>query len=436
AFETASPFETELVADQADMVASIADDFYRMRIAAGAVPEFISFARSRRVSPEWFMELAGQRNLSAAVIPEGGGSKREGDLERLTAEYRQAFARLKEAWPDARAEVERLLCDKDVINQTTHKITRMPGYLEAVDQFLALGPAMLPDAGCLARFTPEAVTKATKKGGKTPEHPVFDLCRAVVEAAAELMAAMEGLITGLKVDFLGYLDRALPRRKDRQGVVHFDDLLLRMHRALGSRGGEALAEAVRARFAAALIDEFQDTDSLQYEIFRKCFANSTLFFIGDPKQAVYSFRGADVFTYAKAAAAVEPANTHTLLHNWRSTPGLIEAVNTVFSGVSDPFVFDWIRFEAAEPAPKEDRKDLAGLDGGPLMIWFLESADGSRLTVEQAKSVVCKAVAREISRLLNLSRTGVMTLGSDALKPRDMAVLVRTNTQARMVRDA
>lgn len=435
AFETASPFETELVADQADLVASIADDFYRMRIAAGTVPEFISFARSRKVSPEWFMELAGQRNLSAAVIPEGGGSERAGDLELLPAAYRQAFAGLKEAWPDARAEVELLLCDPDVIKQNILKITRMPGYLEAVDQYLALGPAMLPDTGCLARFTPEAVMKATKKGGKTPEHPVFDLCRAVVEAAAELMAAMEGLVTGLKVDFLGYLDRALALRKDKQGVVHFDDLLLRMHRALGSRGGEALAEAVRARFASALIDEFQDTDPLQYEIFRRCFARSTLFFIGDPKQAVYSFRGADVFTYAKAAAAVAEANTHTLLHNWRSTPGLIEAVNTMFSGVTDPFVFDWIRFEPAEPAPKKDRKDLAGLDEGPLMIWFLQAGDGARLTVEQAKRAVCRAVAHEISRLLNLSGTGAMRLGSDALKPRDMAVLVRTNTQARMVRD-
>lgn len=435
AFETASPFETELVADQADLVASIADDFYRMRITACDMPEFISFARSRKVSPEWLMGLAGQKNLAAEVIPGGGSQDRAGDLESLLAAYRQAFTALKEAWPDARAEVERLLSDRDVINQTTHKITRIPGYLEEIDQYLALGPAMLSNAGCLARFTPEAVGKATKKGGKTPEHPVFDVCRALVEGAAALAAAMEDAITGMKVDFLGFLDRALAWRKDKQGVVHFDDLLIRMYKALRSRGGEALAETVRARFTAALIDEFQDTDPLQYEIFRKCFAGSTLFFIGDPKQAVYSFRGADVFTYAKAAAAVAETNTHTLLHNWRSTPGLIEAVNTMFSGVADPFVFDWIRFEPAEPAPKKNRKDLAGVDGGPLTVWFLEAEDGARLTVEQAKRAVCRAVAFEISRLLNLSGTGVVTLGSEALKPRDMAVLVRTNTQARMVRD-
>ena len=140
--------------------------------------------------------------------------------------------------------------------------------------------------------------------------------------------------------------------------MHYDDLLLKMHQALRSRVGGALAGAVAGRFKAALIDEFQDTDPLQYEIFTRCFAGSCLFFIGDPKQAVYSFRGADVFTYARAAHSVVDAHKHTLIHNWRSDPGLIEAVNAVFAQAEYPFVFDWIRFDAAEPAPKTDRKTL------------------------------------------------------------------------------
>ncbi len=218
--------------------------------------------------------------------------------------------------------------------------------------------------------------------------------------------------------------------------MHYDDLLLRMHQALRSRGGGALAGAVAGRFKAALIDEFQDTDPLQYEIFTRCFAGSCLFFIGDPKQAVYSFRGADVFTYARAAHSVVEAHKHTLIHNWRSDPGLIEAVNAVFAQAEYPFVFDWIRFDAAEPAPKTDRKTLTGLDEGPLQVWYLDAGEARELTVEQAGRAVCRAVAFEISRLLNLSSNGAVKLGNDGLKPSDMAVLVRTNTQARMVRDS
>ena len=436
AFETASPFETELVTDQADMVASIADDFYRMRITAADVPEFVTFARSRKVSPEWFVGLAGQRNLAAEIIPKGAGSGRGEGLEPHLTAFRQAFAALASAWPEGRGEVERLICDPGTINQTTHRITRIPGYLEDMDSYLTMCSVILPVAGCLDRFTPGSMKKATKKGAAVPEHPVFGLCGALQEAGEALVAAMEDEITGLKVEFLAFLDSALARRKEKQGLVYFDDLLVRMHRALRSRGGDALASAVAGRFKAALIDEFQDTDPLQYEIFTRCFAGSCLFFIGDPKQAVYSFRGADVFTYARAASVVEEAHRHTLVHNWRSEPGLIEAVNAVFSRAEYPFVFDWIRFDAAEPAPKTDRKTLTGVDEGHLQVWFMDALQAPELTVERAGRAVCRAVASEISRLLNLSGGNEVKLGGERLKPSDMAVLVRTNIQARMVRDS
>lgn len=437
AFETASPFETELVTDQTDMVASIADDFFRMRITAQAVPEFVSFARASKVSPEWLMGLAGQRNLSTEIIPQGAGPGRAEALEALLAAFRQAFSALAEAWPEARGEVERLLSDPATMNQTSHKAARIPGYLEEVDRCLAMGSAALPVTGSLEKFTPAAIGHATKKGAATtPEHPVFALCGALQEAGNALSAAMTDELTSLKVEFLEYLDTALARRKEKAGLVHFDDLLVRMHQALQSRGGDALADAVAGRFKAALIDEFQDTDPLQYEIFRRCFAGSCLFFIGDPKQAVYSFRGADVFTYARAAAGVDEAHRHTLIHNWRSDPGLIEAVNAVFSRADEPFVFDWIRFEMAEPAPRTDRKALAGLDEGPLTVWFMDPGGVPELTVEQAGRAVCRAVAFEISRLLKLSGEGGVKLGGEKLKPSDMVVLVRTNTQARMVRDS
>ncbi len=436
AFETGSPFETELVTDQTELVAGAAEDFYRIHVAGNPVPEFIAYCRGRGVSPEWFMDLAARPNLSARLIPPGGEPPEWGGLTGLIASYRRAFEELAAIWPGARPEVERLVSDKASIKQNILKADLVPGYLDEIGRFLGMGPLTLPSGKSLARFTPAGIEKATKKDGKVPAHPAFALCGALHDAGLALASAMEGALTRLKVRFLSSLEQDLASRKEARGLVHYDDLLLRVHRALRSRGGEDLARAVAARFDAALIDEFQDTDPLQYEIFTTCFAGSTLFFIGDPKQAVYGFRGADVFTYARAAQAVEGHARHTLVHNWRSEPGLIAAVNAVFSRAEHPFVFKWISFQDAVPADRPDRKTLTGLTDGSLVVWHLEPEDGTVVSVPRARAEVCRATAFEISRLLALSKSGEVRLGGEGLNPRDMAVLVRTNREARMVRDA
>ena len=112
---------------------------------------------------------------------------------------------------------------------------------------------------------------------------------------------------------------------------------------------------LRRQYVAALIDEFQDTDPLQYEIFRRVFTGSGnhLFLIGDPKQAIYGFRGADVFTYMKASQIAD--QTYTLKENWRSDSALVRSVNTVFSTSSLPFVFKGIRFHPVKAKGEADR---------------------------------------------------------------------------------
>jgi hypothetical protein len=108
-----------------------------------------------------------------------------------------------------------------------------------------------------------------------------------------------------------------------------------------------------------LIDEFQDTDPVQYSIFSRIYDGSSapVAFIGDPKQAIYAFRGADVFTYMKAASAA--TEQFTLTTNWRSETRLIDAVNTIFDR-EKPFLLDEIKFDRVSPGPKADEK--AALD--------------------------------------------------------------------------
>jgi exodeoxyribonuclease V beta subunit len=121
-------------------------------------------------------------------------------------------------------------------------------------------------------------------------------------------------------------------RTDRKSL-NFDDLIRAVYDALNGSSGDRLATAIRNEFQAALIDEFQDTDPVQYAIFERVFlANPDfpLYFVGDPKQAIYAFRGGDIYTYLKAAKAISPDRTYALDINFRSTKSLMKAVNDLF----------------------------------------------------------------------------------------------------------
>ena len=137
--------------------------------------------------------------------------------------------------------------------------------------------------------------------------------------------------------FLPLIQTLLDDRKDREGLFEYDDLLTRVHTAMNGAAGAPIRETLQSRFRFGLIDEFQDTDGRQWDIFRQIFVESddgTLFVIGDPKQAIYGFRGADVQTYLKARKTLledtTPAAQYlSLRDNFRSTESLIDGVNLI-----------------------------------------------------------------------------------------------------------
>ena len=185
-----------------------------------------------------------------------------------------------------------------------------------------------------------------------------------------------------------------------------------------------LVESVRRTYRAVLVDEFQDTDELQYTIFSRMFSDELrpLFLIGDPKQAIYGFRGADIFSYLKAARNV--TSTYTLTENRRAVSGLVTAINTIFSQTEHPFLFPEIAFRPATAAVA-----VAG-PRTPFVIWYLDSRqvrqDGKPVNSGDCRVLIANAVAGEIQRLTRAQR--------DPLPAGDIAVLVRTNEQAQVVK--
>jgi exodeoxyribonuclease V beta subunit len=247
---------------------------------------------------------------------------------------------------------------------------------------------------------------------------------ALPEDSREREALVAEFLTRLKANFVAWARAEMARRKANDRVQSFDDLLTQFDDALRSDGGAALRKSVRTRFAVALIDEFQDTDPVQYSIFSQIYEGSDapVFFIGDPKQAIYGFRGADVFTYLKAARS--GARTYTLGENWRSEAKLIEGVSAVFRR-SDAFVIPGINLPPIRAGDEADKKPFAfaGKRDQPVRFW---------IAAQGAKDGVEAAIAEEIAELLS----GEATIGDEKLTARDIAVLVTTNAQPSRIRNA
>lgn len=428
AFESGSLFDTELMADQQSLPEEIASDFWRRHFYQ-APPELVIYAQNKKYSPGYFLDLLKRKTpcQDPKVIPESGPVR----LNSLKA-FRQAFAGLKEIWPGVRQEVL-----KKFSGPALKYYTDPEKLIDLMDKYAAgLWPA-LPLFEKFEKFTPPTLAESTKKNQTTPKHPFFDLCQDFHEKAAALMAEMDQYILFLKTEIFRYLEKELPARKQKKNIQFFDDLLTRLASSLQRAGGEEMAKAIQARYQAALIDEFQDTDPVQYAIFQSVFAREggILFLIGDPKQAIYSFRGADLFAYLKAASHVD--SRYTLTHNWRSEPGLIRAVNETFSRGRKPFVYDEISFQKA--GFQEHPQDLLRIRGKsepPFRLWFLEGDADKPLSKERAREPISRAVAAEISNLIGLGRQGKAFIGDHPVREQDLAVLVRTNDEASYIQEA
>ena len=261
------------------------------------------------------------------------------------------------------------------------------------------------------RITPPPEDRAAR------EKKIIELCQAGRDDE-ELNELAECLIVSLQSEFCEWAGEELRRRKTDRRVQSFDDMLTRLDQALRGETGSELQKSLRERFIVALVDEFQDTDPVQYSIFSQIYRGSdgSVFLIGDPKQAIYGFRGADVFTYLQAARVAQ--RHYTLGRNWRSEAKLVDAISDVFGQRQNPFVIESIDLSPVIASGKADAEPLTirGRRDQPLRFWIASSKDRARTG---------NAVAAEIASLL-ASETKI---GLKKIEPRDIAVLVNNNAQ-------
>ncbi|PLX40342.1 MAG: hypothetical protein C0608_09445, partial [Deltaproteobacteria bacterium] len=426
AFECGAPFELEVSGDSASALAEVAGDYWRS--AVGALPALVKRRlQERRVGVPELARFAGKwrsrQNLT--LIPDGF-VKWSPELEE---EVSALFKRFGVEWREGRDEAIGLIQESPAINKSSYSKRYLPLWNASVTSYAAgEDPLVAPDS--LKRFSNSGLEEKRKGDGPLPTHPLFDLTEELVAALASLECSVNQAVSSFKIGAIKYLRDKLPEWKGEHKLRHFDDLLIELRDALYSDGGDALAGELRKRYRAALIDEFQDTDPVQYEIFSRLFGEGhPLFIIGDPKQAIYSFRGADVYTYMHAAK--ETARANTLDKNFRSSPKLVGAVNTIFSAHENPFLIEQIKFEPALSGLGDGPSfTVGGVEDAPLKICLITRGD-VKLTSKDAARRAMEAVAVEIVNLLGGGDGERSFVDGRDLRAEDIAILSNTHDNAR-----
>ncbi len=240
----------------------------------------------------------------------------------------------------------------------------------------------------------------------------------------------------------------LEQRKRELRVIGYDDLLTRLERALAGPQADVVRGRLEEQYRLVVVDEFQDTDVVQWHILRDAFTGSrtSLVLVGDPKQAIYAFRGADVHAYLAAKAGAE--TTEALTTNWRSDAGLLRGLDAVFgeSALGHPD----IAYVSTHAAPHHEEARLVGdRRTTPLRIRHVRrdasgavhTPNSGDLQMDWARAFVARDLATDV--VLQLSGDATLierrpdgTESPRPIHPGDIAVLVQRHKDADLVRDA
>lgn len=433
AFESGAQFESEFVTDQAKLMHQVAADFWRRSFYH--LPKMVA----ESVYDCWPSPsaLLGDMGNSLTGVPKHlTVEPLENSLEEFCQQGIARIDELKQQWSSHCADFEALISGSGVDKRSYTK-KNLPNWLEQVSVWASNPTTSLQIHDKLEKFSQSLLIDKTKKG-EAPEHAVFKLIDDFLAQPLEIKQPLLSLA-------IHRCRETLQQAKEQKNWLSFDDLLTQLSAATENQENALLLEKIREQYPIALIDEFQDTDPLQYSIFNTIYQDQSqcgLFMIGDPKQAIYAFRGADIFTYIQARRQV--ADHYTLDTNWRSTADMVSSVNRIFEHGKQPFLYDDdIPFYPVKYNPKNAEQKSWSLDNQtqPAMtFWLQESKDGNPINKGNYQRVMAESTAAQIQTILTGSQQGSAHLQNgekkEAIKAGNIAVLVRTGKEGKLVREA
>ena len=457
AFESGVAFDSEFIADEAALLREVVEDYWALW-TYDAPTAFVRHLVAAKVDVDHLVSLAGRgaHVPRLRILPEAsegavGHEGLHGRVEPSLRAWRPAHGRAAALWWAHRAEIPALLeAAQEGMNKNKYRGFFESDWVHGLDRAMDEGatPPLEQRFGLWEKLSAAALAEGSKKAFEPPRHPFFDACQELAEAEQALGELLAEERAHLERGLIPYVREETRRRKQRWNKQSFGDLLLRLDEAMaaGDKAADALARGIRDQYPVALIDEFQDTDPVQYAIFTHVYgagegeaspSKTALFLIGDPKQAIYGFRGADIFAYLEAKERTPRDRRWTLAENWRSDPAMVAAVNTVFEQPASPFALPGLDFDAVDPQPEAEER-LAGADASEraaLRLLLPRREDYGRKPTERLRKgdewpAVRDAVAADIVRLLESGLRLQDEGGARRVRPSDVAILVRKNKEA------
>ncbi|MDX1805076.1 MAG: exodeoxyribonuclease V subunit beta [Alcanivorax sp.] len=449
AFDSGSLFSLELQEDASDEQLQAVRDYWRTIVSHFPVSAANALRSENLGHPDALLQearpLLGLREADPQVLPQSVQHwlNQTGPQAQLTDKVRQTLGIEK----DALLHWTRDGIDNKWLNGGSYKAANLGRMAQAIERFIG-GEKLDKDALKILKNFSASGLKLNKN--HQDKRPALD-SPAMLDAYFDSQASNALPRTDLLAHVAAWIDQRVDSLRRQSATMGFDDMLSRLHEALKGSNGERLAQVIRDQFPVALIDEFQDTDPTQYGIFSALYEkqpgdteekSTGWFMIGDPKQAIYAFRGADVFTYLKARRATEGQH-YTLDRNFRSASAMVDAVNHLFaysqSAFGDVFMMDnAIPFE---PVKAQGRKDVLLVDKqekAGVTLW-VEQGD-TPVSAGEYRDQQAARCATEIAHLLNGAEQGVTGFRKGEafrpLQPNDIAILVRDRTEAKAMRDA
>ena len=467
AFLSGQPFSLILSSDLREWFDWAAQDYWRSHIYR--LPDEALAPISRMLgNPKKLLQRL-RRLLENDIEPVHGGEAAP-EFEATVSQWMagqkavstaQAHARAR--WQSDRAEV--IAAFTAICASLNGRSHRAPKAEIAANNWQALD-AWLAGAE-LDRAWVNLFCKPTMSTGAVPPDTAFQQVVVAWQVSSDAQEALtRTTVIALQRHATQWMRARIATLKASARVAGFNDLLTALARALRGAQGAVLAQTIAARYPLVMIDEFQDTDDLQFQLFDQVFgithpptpSASVLVLIGDPKQSIYRFRNADIDSYLKARRSVR--GIHTLKDNFRSTPLLVDAVNAVFQFATpvDAGVFGGgaeIPFVPATAKGAPPRWTVHTADNGwtqpnPLRLLALRYPNADIvLNKGQWQRHMADSVAAQIAELLNATRAGQMGWAEDGdsgqpdaprtlrpIQPQDIAILVSDRFEAQIIRRA
>ncbi|MDJ0622090.1 MAG: exodeoxyribonuclease V subunit beta [Desulfocapsaceae bacterium] len=437
ALESGQLFDVELEPEQAKLQQLVLADFWRLHIYS--LPRLQGdVVLAHYPSPAKLYASVGHLSQNFVAI-EPQVEEIEQTSEKFENRYREMAAWWQQNGATLQASLENLI---EAGKLKKHFSDNFEQWWAALSRYFENQENSLPKGlTLLQRQEFEQQINGTKVRGDR-KNELLDHLPLPGQFLNDLLGAVNDLLLSIRGKLVRYFLAETERRMIESNIMAYDDLIVRLYRAVTAPEADGLVSLLRKRFRAAVIDEFQDTDNLQWQIFQTVFSggNHYLYLIGDPKQAIYKFRGADIHSYFQAKLVAD--HILTLDKNYRSHPGIVEGVNSLFSLRSRPFLFaeaqlDFIPATSAVPA-EETRLQQNEVPLANMVFCQLEEAaaknDGTWSSGEAASAIMHQFVSQIIDLLENKTRLEQKE-ESRLLRPSDIAILVRQHRQAEEYRN-